>query len=293
MSAEARVLDKWKLVTRTQSGRAETFRQFIIFAGAVGFSLAFALSGITRVSPLDVTTFVDSGLHGQLNAITYVRMLVYIVLFLFGLSWGYNGLYELSLLQEWLKPEHFTVGRRNLVHATSILVGVLLGVLFALTPAFQTLIYVFIFYTLVDLFLWKMRRDEISRLIKNSEQTLERDFGSISQAVSSTDHRRDVLEIFRQGADLMREYYLIRSHYGRVGMQLAGVVVLALCPLVWGALFPGRALVDFTVDGITIVGYLLFIWSLSISEVTVYIWRRDLDTRLAALGKKLYELDAS
>lgn len=288
----ASALGKWKLPIRTQSSRADTFRQFILFAGAVAFSLAFALSGITRLSPSDTATFIHDGLAGQFSAITYVRMLVYVVLFLFGLLWGLNGLYELNLLQEWLKPEHFIVKRRNLVHATSMLIGVLLGILFALTPDFRTLIRVFVFYTLVDLFLSKLRRDEIARLIENSVETLERDFAESGEGANAP-HRQDVLDIFRQGAELLREYYLTRRHYSRIGVQLACVLTLALIPWAWELFFPRHALVDFTPDGITIVGYLLFVWCLSISEVTIYIWRKDLDARLAALGKRLYEMRAT
>lgn len=280
---------KWKLTTRTQSGRADTLRQFIIFAGALGFTLAIALSGITRLSPSDLAVALRDGLNGQLNAIAYMRVVVYFVLLLFGLSWGFNGLHELNLLQEWLKPEHFVVRRRNLLHATSIFIGILLGLLFALTPDFRVLMYVFIFYTLVDLFLWKLRRDEIRRLIDNSIQTLDRD---VRNAGDDT-RQQDVLNIFVQGTELLKEYYLVRGHYGRVGIQLIGVVGLAAAPLIWEAFFPGRVLKDFTADGITIVGYLLFVWFISISEVTVYIWRKDLDSRLAALGKSLFEMGAT
>lgn len=284
-------LGKWTLSARTQPTRAETFRHFIQFAGAVGFSLAFALSGITRLSPSEEAKLIHDALGGEFGAVTYVRMLVYVVLFLFGLLWGYNGLHELNLLQEWLKPEYFVIRRRILVHATSILVGVLLGVLFAVTPDFRTLIHVFIFYTLVDLLLWKLRRDEIARLIDDSAQTLERDFRD-SERTDPVRLQR-VLNIFRQGAALLKEYYLIRGHYGRVGLQLAGVVALAAILFVWETLFPGRTPADFTEDGITIVGYLLFLWSLSISEVTVYIWRRDLDSRLANLARRLHEVRAA
>jgi hypothetical protein len=280
---------KWKLTTRTQSSRADTLRQFIVYAGALGFTLAIALSGITRLSPTDVAALIRDGLNGQLNEIAYVRVFVYFVLFLFGLSWGFNGLHELNLLQEWLKPEHFVVRRRNLLHATSILVGILLGLLFALTPDFRVLMYVFIFYTAVDLFLWKLRRDEIARLIDNSVQTLDRDVRNAGDDAK----QKSVLNIFRQGTELLKEYYLVRSHYGRVGIQLIGVVGLATTPLIWEALFPGRMLKDFTPDGITILGYLLFVWFLSISEVTVYIWRKDLDSRLAALGRTLFEMGAT
>lgn len=285
-------LGKWTLSVRTQPNRAETFRQFIQFAGAVGFSLAFALSGITRLSPSEEAKLIHDALSGQFGAVTYVRMLVYAVLFLFGLLWGYNGLHELNLLQEWLKPEHFVIRRRVLVHATSILVGVLLGVLFAVTPEFRTLIYVFIFYTSVDLLLWKLRRDEIASLIEGSVQALERDFGE-SEGYSNPIRLQRVLNIFRQGAALLKEYYLVRSHYGRVGLQLIGVVALAAIQFSWEQTFPSGIPVDFTPDGITIVGYLLFVWCLSISEVTVYIWRRDLDSRLAALARHLHEVRAA
>jgi len=285
-------LGKWALPVRTQSTRAETFRQFILFAGAVGFTLALALSGITRLSPAEAAKLIQDGLNGQFSAINCARMLVYAVLFLFGLLWGHNGLHELNLLQEWLKPEYFVIKRRILVHALSILVGILLGVLFALTPDFRTLIYVFVFYTLVDLFLWKLRKDEIARLIEDSAQTLERDFRDSDGYVNAVRLQR-ILNIFQRGAGLLKEYYLVRSHFSRVGFQLVGVVALAAAPLVWEALFPGRMLQDFTPDGITIVGYLLFVWCLSISEVTVYIWRRDLDGRLATLGRTLYEMRAT
>lgn len=291
-SAEASALSKWKLTTRTQSSRADTFRQFILFAGAVGFGMAFAVSGLYRLSHSEVVSFINDCLSGRLDAVAYVRLLVYIIIFLFGLSWGQNGLHELNLLQEWLKPEHFVVKRRNLVHATTILIGILLGVLFALTPDFRTFIYVFIFYTLIDLFLWKLRKDEIAQLIDNSMQTLERDLKSTDNGTDVA-RRQNVLSIFRQGADLLRDYYLGGRHYGRVGIQLIGVVALAAIPIAWEALFPGRTLKDFTPDGITIVGYLLFVWCLSISEVTVYIWRQDLDARLAKLGKSLYEMGAT
>jgi hypothetical protein len=285
----ASVLGKWKLSTRTQTSRADTFRQFILFAGAVGFSLAFALSGLTRLSAADAANFIHDALSAQLSAIVYVRMITYVVLFLFGLSWGLNALHELSLLQEWLKPEHFVVKRRNLIHATTMLIGVLLGVLFALTPDFHTFIDIFIFYTLVDLFLWKLRRDEIAHLIENTLQTLERDF---NENVSDSDGARqqDVLKVFQTAAVLLREYYLERGHYGRVGAQLVGVVALVAVPWAWEAILPGRVLKDFTPDGITIVGYLLFVWCLSISEATVYIWRQDLDARLASLQKSLFEM---
>jgi hypothetical protein len=172
-------------------------------------------------------------------------------------------------------------------------VGILLGVLFAVVSDFRTLIYVFVFYTLVDLFLWKLRKDEIAGLIENSAQTLERDFSGIADEAANSGYRRNVLDIFRQGADLLKEYYLARNHYGRVGIQLIVVAILAICPLLWEWLYQARALKDFTPDGITMVGYLLFIWCISISEVTVYIWRQDLDARLAALGKRLYELEAT
>jgi hypothetical protein len=292
-STSATALGKWRIAERTQSSRAETFRQFILFAGAVGFTLAFALSGITRLSPTDAAVFVQDGLNGQLDAITYVRIAVYIALFVFGLLWGLNGLHELNLLQEWLKPEHFVVKRRILVHATSILIGILLGVLFALTPELHTLLQVFIFYTTVDLFLWKLRRDEIADLIKNSMQTLQRDLDGASDEDRMTANRTSVLLIFQQGADYLRDYYLVRNHYGRVGIQLVGVTILATAPLIWGALYPDRQIKDFSSDGLKMVGYLLFIWCISISEVTVYIWRQDLDARLANLGTKLYEVNAT
>lgn len=285
-------LTKWKLTTRTQSSRADTFRQFILFAGAVGFGMAFAVSGVYRSYHSDVAQYIDGAINGQLEAIAYVRMLVYAILFLFGLSWGLNGLHELNLLQEWLKPERFVLKRRNLVHATTMLVGILLGVLFALTPDFRTLVYVFIFYTLIDLFLWKLRKDEIARLIDNSLKTLCRDLRTDDESSDFT-YRQNVLNIFREGAELLRDYYLIRSHFGRVGVQLLGVVAIAVVPLAWKALFPSQTPKDFSPDGITIVGYLLFVWCLSISEVTVYIWRQDLDARLAALGEKLYDMGAA
>lgn len=290
-SGDSSLLNKWKLATRTQGGRADTFRQFIIFSSVVAF--AFALPSFTRVSPSQVSSVIDHALHGQLEAIAYVRLGVYAALFVFGLLWGLNGLHELHLLQEWLKPEYFLVRRRNLIHMSSILVGALLGLLFAQTPNFSTLIYVFIFYALVDLYLWKLRRDEIARLIENSLMTLDRDVTSIIDTASNAQYCRNILEIFRQGSDLLKEYYLVRNHYARVGTQFAGVVILAACPLAWEALYPGQIPKDFTLNGITIVGYLLFLWCLSISEVVVYIWRRDLDTRLASLGKRLYELGAT
>jgi hypothetical protein len=290
-SGDSSLLNKWKLATRTQSGRADTFRQFIIFSSAVAFT--FALPSFTRISPSQVSSVIDHALHGQLDAIAYVRLGVYTALFVFGLLWGLNGLYELHLLQEWLKPEYFTVRRRNLIHMSSILVGALLGLLFAQTPNFSTLIYVFIFYTLVDLFLWKLRRDEIARLIENSLTTLDRDATSIIDTAPNAQYCRNVLEVFRQGSDLLKEYYLVRNHYARVGTQFAGVVILAASLFTWETLYPGQVPKDFTLDGITIVGYLLFVWCLSISEVVVYIWRRDLDTRLATLGKRLYELGAT
>lgn len=285
-------LAKWNLKERTQNSRAETFRQFILFAGALGFTLALTLSGILRLSPSELAALLQDGLQGRLSAVTYVRFVVYIVLFLFGLSWGLNGLHELNLLQDWLKPEHFTLRRRNLMHAASILIGILLGVLFALTPSFRTFIVIFCFYTLADIFLWKLRKDEIALLLQDNARTLERDIGGIASDAPNADKMMRRLVIFRQGADILKEYYLIRGHLSRVGVQLFGVGVLAVSPWLWQLIYHDQRPRDFTMDGINILGYALFVWCLSISEVVVYIWRRDMDTRLAALGRDLHDLNA-
>jgi hypothetical protein len=282
-------MGKWEIKERTQTGKAQTFRQFILFAGGLGFSLAVGLSGLTKYTAGDLVALLMSAANGNLTVLGCVEAVVYVAMFTFCLSWGLNALHEFELLQEWLKPEYVSLRRRNLIHLGTVLIGIMLGLLFAVTPSFNALMIIFVVYTLADLGMWKVRRDEIERLIGDSNRTLSRDLEECLERHDSESRKlRGRLRLFAQGAEELGNYYLKRGHYTRLLIQLVGVSLLAAAPALWGVWRGSAVPAGMTADAMTALGYLTFLVVLGSSEISVYIWRRDMDARLAELGGRLY-----
>ncbi|MGH6863428.1 MAG: hypothetical protein ACRECN_04020, partial [Methylocella sp.] len=190
---------------------------------------------------------------------------------------------------------------QNLVMLSFFVMAAFFGLLMTFVADIHLLLLLYCLYLLVDIWMWKLRRDEIGAAVEEGNRFLRDAVPPEKEGEESSDELRQdrlVAGLYGRAIESLRSYYFDRYHIGRIIATLAGMAVLCVAayavsgagthspaPLVTylrlvrdGGLNVAGFRLSF--DVARFVAYLLFLSLLFGSELVIGSWRNAMRNQL-------------
>jgi len=208
------------------------------------------------------------------NLMNYAYLALFLVCGILIFLWIWSTQKELNLLFEWLDPQQYdppsSFKETILILSFAVL---LIGLLFA---SRNPLIFgcVFTLYNFAQIFAGKYLMRELGLAIQKSRERLKADFES--------EKLRERAQFYREGLNILDYYYFKRPQQLRIiGITIFSILGLALA--IW-----------WYVSGIILIGflsYLVFIITITVSEIVIAQWRIIRDNNLRPITAELREIN--
>lgn len=241
----------------------------IINARKLGIYLVTALIGIGMfISEAERILIISP------NLMNYAYLGLFLVCGTLIFFWYWSTEKELSLLFEWLDPQKYdppsSLKETILILSFAVL---LIGLLFA---SRNPVVFgcVFTLYNFVQIFAGKYLMRELGLAIQKSKERLKADFES--------EKLKERAQFYREGLSILDYYYFKRPHTLRI-LSITIFSILGLALAIW-----------WYVSGIILIGffsYLVYIITVTISEIVIAYWRIIRDNNLRPITAELREIE--
>lgn len=255
---------------------------------------------------------MEEMLKGNINwpFVLYVVTLVSLVVL--AVLWYAHGTDELELLENWLRPSRLKFHTKKRQYLIIFAVGIILPLMAVYSNFIAFFSMGFTCYLLIDLWSWKVRREEIGRAIQDSRRSLasyREQVAPNGRTVSAADGKiLERLQVFDDAADSIGAYYLRRRHYTRLAIEAALVAAAAVMAVLLhksdasvGHLSPVTGFVQRLANQfgdtppaarenlrvLYYCGFLIVFWG---SELVIHRWRKAMYASLDLLDEKREEL---
>jgi len=207
-------------------------------------------------------------INGKFELIKILYLLLTFFVFILGISWYQSGKSELDLSAYWLFTAHYKPPTDISIIATIAGIGCFIGILAYYSKMVTIFGIVYLFYLVVDLCWWYVRRKNYIKAIKSAQKYIETAGGKFPG-------RENVV---LRGIAELEIYYLKRPHYLRcliaIGLASLGVIV-SLC-----GKFIGENIAK-------IIAYIIFMIIIIVGEFIIQYWRVIRDRKLLKLKTEL------
>jgi hypothetical protein len=141
----------------------DIYKQVSIFAitiAAVGLGyMIFDQQGVQ-----DIAKVFSNISRGHFSLHDTIYLLVVFSLIWYGLLWIVNGYNEVDQLARWVRAPDYEPKSPILINAILLGIGIFFGLLFVYSTDFPVFTGLFTLYVICDIYLWRRRRIEISKI---------------------------------------------------------------------------------------------------------------------------------